>query len=148
MPHSQTYIQAFLDHLKFAKRFSRHTIVSYQTDLQAFFDHLIQQFGDYPLNQIKATYVKSWLASLKESGLSSKSINRKISCLKSFFKYQLKQEIISVSPMVTIISPKIGKRLPQYVEISDINTLFNETGFTDDWTGHTAKMVLKIFYNT
>jgi integrase/recombinase XerC len=141
-------IQHFLDYLKYQKRYSQHTITSYQTDLTAFADFLEKQYGPVKLAEIKPTFIRSWLAGLKEKGMESKSINRKISTLKSFFKYQLRQQNISLSPMTTIITPKVKKRLPQYVEQKDINTLFADTPFTQNWQGNTAKLVLDIFYNT
>lgn len=138
----------FLNHLQFQKRYSQHTIVSYKTDLIAFFDFCETQFLATTVVEIKSTYVRSWLAALKDDGLTSKSINRKISTLKSFFKYQLKQQLIKVSPMGTIISPKIKKRLPQYIEEKGIETLFTQIQFNDDWDGKTHKLIFEILYNT
>ncbi len=141
-------IQPFLDYLKFEKRYSRHTVVSYQTDLTAFFDYLVTQYGGLPLAQITHTYIRSWLASLKEAGLKSKSINRKISTLKSFFKYSLKTGAVKQSPMGKVISPKNEKRLPHFVADKDINTLFDHVEFPDTWTGRTERLVLLLFYQT
>jgi integrase/recombinase XerC len=149
MPHnSQAHIQTFLDYLAFQKRYSPHTIISYQNDLTGFFDFLDKDFGTISLSTINAAFVRSWLASLKESGMESKSINRKISTLKSFFKYYLKQGVLATSPMTTIISPKVKKRLPQYVTEKDINTLFNYVDFPDSWEGKTDSLLLQLFYNT
>lgn len=144
----QKALQYFLDYLKFQKRYSQHTIISYQNDLVSFFDFIQLTFGDTPLPDIKSTFVRSWLASLKEQGMEAKSINRKISTLKSFFKYQLKEQVIVLSPMGTIISPKISKRLPQFVDKTDINTLFSFVEFPDDWQGRTDRVLLQLFYNT
>lgn len=141
-------LQHFLDHLKFQKRYSQHTVISYQNDLTAFFDFLTVTFGEMPLPEIKASLIRSWLASLKEEGMESKSINRKISSLKSFFKYQLRQETLQASPMATIISPKVSKRLPQFVEKADVDTLFNYVEFPDTWQGKTDRIILQLFYNT
>jgi integrase/recombinase XerC len=147
-PIFQKPLQHFIDYLKFQKRYSQHTIVSYQNDLSTFFDFITVTFGETALPEIKATMVRSWLASLKEQGMESKSINRKISSLKSFFKYQLREESISVSPMATIISPKISKRLPHFVEKADVDTLFNYVEFPDTWQGRTDRLILQLFYNT
>lgn len=148
MPQTHQFIQSYLDHLKYQKRYSRHTIVSYETDLIAFFDFVQLQFGENDLQKIKPAYIKTWLASLKEQGISSKTINRKISSLKTFFKYQLREQAITSSPMGTIISPKVSKRLPQYVEKVDMDTLFHSVEFPDSWAGKTEKMVLELLYNT
>jgi len=141
-------LQHFVDYLKFQKRYSQHTIISYQTDLVAFFDFIETNFGNTSLPDIKSTFVRTWLASLKDSGMEAKSINRKISALKSFFKYQLKEGVVEVSPMGTIISPKMNKRLPQFVEKADINTLFSYVEFPDSWQGKTDRLLLQLFYNT
>src|SRR5204862_8240427 len=75
-------------------------------------------------------------------------INRKISTLKSFFKYQLRIDAIVVSPMSTIVSLKVGKRLPSFVEQKDISTLFKTIEFPNTWQGKTDYLLLKLFYQT
>ncbi|HRI25310.1 MAG TPA: tyrosine-type recombinase/integrase [Ferruginibacter sp.] len=141
-------IQEFLNYLKFQKRYSQHTITSYKNDLDSFFTFIGSRFGETALPDIKAAFVRSWLAELKETGIESKSINRKISSLKSFFKYQLRQERIEATPMASILSPKIKKRLPQIVAAGGIQTLFQHVEFPDDWDGRTQRLVLELFYNT
>lgn len=149
MPTTQLLtIQTFLDHLKFQKRYSQHTIISYRNDLEAFFTFLYEDYNDPELKEIKATYVRTWLASLKEAGISSKTINRKISTLKSFFKHQLKQGNLEVSPMATIISPKVGNRLPEFVDKRDTEQLFTVIQFPEGRTGEMEKLILELFYNT
>lgn len=141
-------IGIFLDYLKFQKRYSPHTLISYKNDLNSFFTFLLQQFGETALEDIKTAFIRSWLAELKQQGMESKSINRKISTLKSFFKYQLRQQTITVSPTTAIISPKISKRLPQFVDKKDINTLLKHVEFPDTWEGKTDWLILQLFYNT
>lgn len=141
-------IQSFLDYIKFEKRYSKHTIISYETDLVSFFDYIITQYGDIPLNQLSHIYVRSWLASLKDEGLAAKSINRKISSLKSFFKFQLKTGGIMQTPMAKIVSPKNEKRLPSFVADKDIKTLFEHVEFPDTWQGKTERLLMLLFYNT
>lgn len=145
---SPQLIKSFLDYLKFQKRYSQHTIISYQNDLSSFFDFVSTGFGQMEIGQLNAPIIRSWLASLKEQGMESKSINRKISSLKSFFKYQLKQGNIITSPMTTIVSPKIKKRLPQFVDEKDVTVLFNHVEFPDDWKGRTERLIMFLFYNT
>ncbi len=148
MHHSETSIQIFLDYLKFQKRYSRHTIISYQNDLKDFFDFIESKYGNLSLNEITATLVRSWLADLKFNKIASKSINRKISTLKSFFKYQLRKETIVVSPMATIVSLKVSKRLPSFIGEKEIETLFKHVAFPDTWEGKTNRLLLQIFYQT
>lgn len=149
MPSGETYpIQEFLNYLAFQKRYSRHTIISYQNDLTGFFDFLAMQYNSPELRDISPSVVRSWLASLKQAKTTSKSINRKISTLKSFFKYQLKMSNVDVSPMNSISALKISRRLPSFIEQRDINTLFNHVDFPVTWEGKTDRLLLLIFYQT
>jgi integrase/recombinase XerC len=141
-------IQSFLDYLKFEKRYSRHTVISYETDLISFFDYLALEYGETPLNQLTHIYIRSWLASLKDQGLTAKSINRKISSLRSFFKYQLKNGVIKQTPMTKVVAPKNEKRLPNFVADKDIKTLFGHVEFPDTWQGRTERLLMLLFYNT
>lgn len=141
-------LQTFLDYLKFEKRYSQHTIISYQTDLEQFFAYLTSQFDAPPLSNITAMFVRSWLAEMKEEKISSKTINRKISSLKSFFKYEIRTGALEQTPMTTVVAPKISKRLPVFVEQKDMATLFEHVTFSDDWKGRTERLVLLLFYNT
>ena len=142
------YIQSFIDYLKFENRYSPHTIRAYQDDLEQFFSYLDLTFGDVTLEHITTPLIRTWLASLKEQKITSKSINRKISALKSFFKYQLRGGQLLKSPMSGITSPKTGKRLPVYVEEKDMLILTESLDFPDTWQGRTERLLIRMFYNT
>ncbi len=142
-------IQTFLNYLKFEKRYSIHTVVSYETDLTDFFAFINTQYGEAQLNEISSGFVRSWLAGIKDKGNSSKTVNRKISSLKSFFKYQLKTGTIAASPMTNVISPKISKRLPVFVKESDTKELLTMLNIsTENWKSLNGKMLITIFYET
>lgn len=141
--------EAFLNYLRFEKRYSQHTIISYQNDLEQFLSFVIAEFDGPGIAEINAAIIRSWLAHLKqEEDLTAKSINRKISTLKSFYKFLMREGIVETTPMSIINAPKINKRLPVYVEEKDIQTLFDYVEFSDDWKGRTEKLVLQLFYNT
>jgi len=142
------HIQPFLDYLKFEKRYSQHTYVSYQTDLAQFSAYLVSQFDAPAVEKITAGMIRSWMAELKEEKNTAKSINRKISTLKSFFKFLMKQGIVAQSPLTTVVTPKISKRLPAFVAEAEISTLFNHVEFQDSWKGRTHRLVLLVFYST
>jgi len=148
MQTAHPIIQPFLNYLKFEKRFSQHTIISYQTDLVAFFDYMQLAYNGVEPDQLSHIYIRSWLANLKDGGMTSKSINRKISTLRSFFKYQLKLGVIAQTPMAKINAPKNEKRLPRFVAKKDVDMLFNHVEFSDDWKGTTNRLIFHIFYNT
>ena len=148
--HTEVMIRGFLAYLTYEKRYSPHTITSYRDDLEQFFTYLHEQFNmpQPVLTDISSSLVRSWLASLKENKNTAKTINRKISSLKSFFKYHIRIGELEQSPMTIIVAPKIPKRLPVYVEQKDTDTLFQYVEFPDDWQGKTDRLLLTIFYNT
>jgi integrase/recombinase XerC len=148
MHQSQQAIQGFLDYLKFQKRYSQHTITSYSNDLADFFDFLQRQYGDLSLPEISSAIIRSWLAYLKQGKMASRSINRKISSLRSFFKYQLRKEIIPVNPLSAITALKTSKRLPSYIEENELHNLFDHVEFPDTWEGKTNRLFLQVFYQT
>jgi integrase/recombinase XerC len=140
--------QPFIDYIKFEKRYSPHTVRAYTDDLDHFFLFLESSFSQSAVEGISPGFIRSWLASLKENKITSKSINRKISSLKSFFRYQLRTGVIKKSPMAGIISPKSGKRLPVYVEEKDMELLSRFVEFPDTWQGKTDHLMIRLFYNT
>ena len=144
---SNKYIITFFEYLQFEKRYSQHTIVSYTNDINQFFDFCLKEFETDDINIISSTIIRSWLVQLKENDFTAKSINRKISTLKSFYKYLIKQNVVAASPLGNIISPKIPKRLPNYVEEKDLQTLFNHVEFSDNFEGKTKRLVLLLFYS-
>jgi integrase/recombinase XerC len=148
MQAAHSIIQSFIDYLKFEKRFSQHTIISYENDLISFFDYLETTYGSLTLQQISHTYIRSWLASLKDQKMTAKTINRKISTLRSFFKYQMKLGLVTQTPMTKIIAPKSEKRLPNFVAKNELETLLNHVAFPDDWKGKTERLIFLLFYNT
>ncbi len=141
-------IRSFIQYLQFEKRYSQHTIISYQNDLGQFFTYLISQYDSPPVAQITAEYIRSWLAEMRNEKMSPKSLNRKISSLKSFFKYQLKMGEIKQTPLATIVAPKSGKRLPSFVSEKDMETLHDYVEFPDTWKGKTDKLLIELFYAT
>lgn len=139
-------ISAFIDHLKFEKRYSVHTVTSYSDDLKQFKDHIETAFGFTKADEISMAMVRNWLASLKGQGLSSRSINRKISTLKSFYKHAIRIGLLKKNPLTGVVSPKASKRLPMFVEEKDMDTLFSHVEFTDDWNGYTGRLAIGMLY--
>ena len=145
---NQASIQVFTDYLRYEKRYSPHTVRAYHDDLQQFFSFLSSQYELHSTEAILPVYIKSWLASLKEQDMESRSVSRKISVLRSFFRFQLRQGLLSVSPMAGITVPKIRKRLPQYVNQPDMKTLLRDVEFSGGFSGSTEKLIIALFYHT
>lgn len=141
-------IQSFISYLKYQKRYSRNTLVSYENDLLDFSNFCNNQFEETSVSAIKPVFIRSWLAEMKNNGIEARSLNRKISSLKSFFKYLLREGKIESTPMTAIISPKIKKRLPQFVDSKDMSRLFEGIEFPEGFEGQTQKLILSVFYHT
>ncbi len=115
----------FLDYLEFEKRFSKHTINAYKSDLAQFESFLECDF-DTELDSASHQQVRSWVVNLKESGNSHKTIHRKISSVKSYYKYHLRMGDLEKNPVSGIKLPKIEKRVPNFVKHSEMKSLKTE----------------------
>lgn len=138
----------FLKYLQFEKRFSANTIKSYNNDLDQFADFVALNFEDKELHLIDEKVVRAWIVSLMEKDFSSTSINRKISSLKTFYKFLLREGYIKSNPMDKVVSPKVAKKLPAFVEEKQIINLLDDFSFGDDFSGIRNKTIIEMFYNT
>ncbi len=141
-------ILKFLDYIKFEKRYSAHTFRAYSDDLMHFYGFLEMQFEVNQPNLITPAMIRSWMASLTLSKIQPRSINRKISSLKSFFKFCLVQGLIDVNPTKALQVLKTKKRLPSYIEQEQMDLLLNSTTFPDSFQGRTEYLSISILYQT
>lgn len=141
-------VNNFVEYLLYQKRQSLHTVKAYGSDLVSFFTFDESFQGGIEVSNLRLTSIRRWLASLKDNNIDAKSINRKISTLRTFFNYQLKMGIISNSPMRGISNLKTPKRIITVIPVIDIQTLFNYVDFPLTWDGKTHELILHIFYNT
>ena len=149
MPYQVTNIySSFLEYIKFEKRYSLHTSNAYSEDLELFFQFINHTYDTPKLKDISPSFIRTWLAYQKDKGVSAKSINRRISTLKSFFKFQLKTGLIEMSPMTIIVSPKVSKRLPVFVEQKNLSDLFDYVEFPDTWDGKMNRLMIVLFYSS
>ena len=139
---------AFIKYLKFEKRLSDHTILSYDNDLKQFESF----FKTYSTNkEIKTTdrrAIRSWIVELSLKNLSPKSINRKIATLKSFFKFLIKREVIEINPTTNIISLKTDQKIPNFLKEKDVNFLFDNLILEKNFNGERDMMILELLYGT
>lgn len=141
-------ISDFIGYIRTEKRYSIHTVQAYQKDLEQFFLFIQNTFSIQALQDIGHLQIRSWLAHLKENGMESKSMNRKISTLKSFFKFQIRSGLLSQNPMQKIVSPKNSKRLPVFVNENQMEHLLGEVHFPDSFEGKTERLLIDILYQT
>lgn len=139
---------SFLKYLQFEKRLSSHTVLAYSGDLTQFFDYIQTTYQISNLSDLNHTVIRSWVVELMENKISPRSVNRKITTLKTFYKYLLRQGIVSENPMLKIISPKTSKRLPVFVEKDNMDALMDKIEFGDDVEGIRNKLIIELFYAT
>lgn len=138
----------FINHIKYARRLSANTIKAYQNDLTQFCDYLVKSYDITDVAQANHQNIRSWLVFLIDHSISPKSINRKITTLKSFYKYLIRENVIQENPMLKIISPKSPKLLPSFIKESDMDQLNLNVDFGADFSGIRDKLILDTFYST
>jgi len=138
----------FIKYLQFEKRYSEHTLVAYHTDLVQFIHHMNKSDGDFDFKKVTSKQVRSWIISMMEEGISARSINRKIATLKSFYKFLMRQEIIEMSPVQLVTIPKVGKKLPSFVQKENLDQLLDLDFFRHDFEGTRDKIIVSLLYGT
>lgn len=142
------YRESFFNYLEFEKRYSQHTIDAYQTDLRQFHQYLSEQYELKELSDASFQMVRSWVVSLLEQKIAPRSVNRKISSLKTFYKYLKREGVLQENPMSKVSSPKVAKRLPVFVEEERMEFLLDEVEFPEGYVGERDKSLLELFYAT
>lgn len=142
------FISDFLNYIEFERRYSVHTLTSYKRDLQQFSDFLSQVYEIDSAQEIKFTIIRSWIAQLMEEGNSARTVNRKISTLKSYFRYLLKTGKIDQNPTLKITGPKIRKKLPVFIEEKSMDFLVDDDLDMNSFKEVRDRLVVEFFYTT
>lgn len=141
-------VNKFLKHLQFEKRYSAHTIKSYQSDLAQFEKFIFGHLDLKSIKEVSHQQVRSWMVQLMEQKISSRSINRKLSALKSFFKFMLREGEVSHNPMLKIVSPKMSLRLPVFVEQNNLELLHQDKQRCEDFSSLRDYTIIELIYAT
>lgn len=145
-------ILQFLHYVQFEKKYSNHTLTSYQTDLIQFQNYINSTYNFKKISLISHVHIKSWLVKMINEGIKNRSVARKISTLKSFYNFLLREQIVLVNPLTKVQTPKIEKRLPEFVETASMENLFDENTlnayFKTDFEGKRNKLIVLLFYTT
>ncbi len=141
-------VESFVKYLQFEKRFSDHTITAYTNDLQQLSQFLIDTFEIVKIEEAQHAHLRSWVVHMMDSGLSARSVNRKIVSVKSFFKFLQKREMIEVNPATRIKSLRVPKDLPNFVKEGEMDNLLDHFSFTEDFSGQRDKLMLELLYAT
>lgn len=141
-------IDAFIAYLQFEKRYSKLTSRAYRDDLHAFATFFKDQFNEVAIASATQVAIRSWLAYQRDAGMQPRSLHRKLSSLKSFFKFMMRQGRLKANPAATLTAPKMNKRLPVFVAEQAMQDLFSGIVFPEGWEGILHETVLKLFYAT
>ena len=140
--------EAFINYLRYEKRLSPHTVTAYSNDLDQFFIYLKSVYSLEDIKEVNHSVIRSWIVSLMENKIIARSVNRKISTLKSYYKFLLREKLLEVNPMHKIQSPKNPKRLPVFVEESKMNALIEDVSFENDFEGRRNLLIIEMLYST
>ncbi|MFA5099801.1 MAG: tyrosine recombinase XerC [Candidatus Omnitrophota bacterium] len=139
----ERFVEKFIRYLEIEKNYSAHTILNYKLDLEEF-----QKFlGEHPVEKVDYLGVRKYLAIMKEKGLQSRSVARKLSSLRTFFRFLTREGFIKANPIASILSPKLDKHLPQFLTEEEAARLI-ESSIPETLSGMRDRAILETFYST
>ena len=142
------FIDTFLKYLRFERNYSEKTIVSYRIDLEEFEDYLKKVDAEKNLVTADADLVRSWMVYLMEEGRSVATVNRKLSSLRSFYRFLLRRRIVDLDPMLKVVGPKKQKTLPSFLRVQEMDRLLDECSVNEGFEGVRDRLILEMFYAT
>ena len=146
MFNKQLYL--FFDYLTFEKKYSPHTVTSYKNDITQFIAFIDPSKEGFLVSEINYQQIRAWIASLIKAKIAARSVNRKLSSLKSLFKFFQRQQFIDVNPMSKISGPKTPKRLPVFIDEHQMTNLFEGVNFEEGFNGQRDRLILDLLYQT
>lgn len=141
------FIERFLRYLEFEKKYSPHTLISYRKDLSQFAAFLEKY--ELEFQNITHTHIRSWMVHLLESKVVAKTINRKISCLRSLYKFLVRENLVTSNPLTLVRTPKVPKSIPVFVEEKKMDQLLDgEDVFGEHFEGLRNRLIIELLYGT
>jgi integrase/recombinase XerC len=140
--------EAFINYLKYEKRYSNLTAIAYKKDLDQFEEFIVKTVGDFNVEEINDRSVRRWIVDLMDQGLTARTVNKKVSALKSFNKYLMRHEIVKENKLVNVIVPKVRKKIPQFVEEKNLDHLLDDGFFGNDFEGLRDKLIVSLLYGS
>jgi integrase/recombinase XerC len=141
-------IKDFLNYLRLERNYSERTIVAYEADLREFEEYFKKTDAELDFRSVHSDNVRNWMVSLMDEGRSETSVNRKLSSLRSFYRFLLRRKEITVNPMLKVVGPKKKKPLPSFVREKDMDRLLDECSFGEGFEGYRDRTILEMFYAT
>jgi integrase/recombinase XerC len=142
------YLEQFLNFLKYEKRYSGHTVTAYEKDLDQFIQFGNEMVGDFTFVEVDHHLIRQWVISLMDQGMTVVSVKRKISTLRSLYKYLMREGHVTKNPTELVMIPRSGKKLPHFVQEQEMNKLLDTSYFSPDFPGTRDKAIVSLFYGT
>ncbi len=141
-------IEKYMQYLQYEKNYSLHTVLSYKNDLLQFELFVKKEFQINALNAVASEHIRQWIIFLMEEGVSPRSVTRKLSSLKSFYKFLIHENIVQRNPARNIISPKAAKPLPVFFKEKEVAFVINEVIVGDAFESYRDRLIITLFYET
>lgn len=141
-------IKSFLDYLRYERNYSEKTVLAYGEDIKQLQEFAQEEYGKFDPLEVEGELIREWIVSLMDRGYTSTSVNRKLSSLRSFYKYLLRQGEVTVDPLRKITGPKNKKPLPVFLKESEMDKLLDDTDFGEGFKGCRDRLIIEMFYAT
>ena len=141
-------IDKYIDYLRYEKNYSSHTEISYFRDLSQFVEFIQEKHPNVDLLSVDSDVIRLWIVSLMSAKMSARSVNRKLSALKSFYKYLLRSDLVSVNPAVKVVGPRASRPIPVFVNDKDLDRLLVDVDLDADFVTCRDNLILEMFYVT
>ena len=142
------YEVAFLTHLQKERRLSQHTLVAYTNDLAQFLSYCQDTYSLTSVSEVRHLHIRAWIVSQMEAGQNPRSINRRLSCLKTYFRYTQKNGWLDHDPMQKVVAPKTAKRLPVVIQEHEMRLLLANIQYPEGYAGLLHQIIIEVLYAT
>ena len=140
--------KSFTDYLLLEKNYSALTVKAYQNDLDTFLEFIKLEYQTDSINEVNYAQIRTWIVALVESGLSNRSINRKVSALNTYYKFLLKTSTIQINPLTKHKALKTSKKIQIPFSEAEVSTVLDDFNFENDFEGIRDKLIIELFYST
>ena len=142
------WTESFLDYLRYERNYSEKTVCAYGEDLAQWAEFERKEYGEFAPEKLKSAQIREWVVALMDNRYTPASVNRKLSSLRTFYKYLLKQGVVEVDPLRKVVGPKGKKRLPTFLREGEMDRLLDDVDFGDSFDGRRDHLIIEMFYET
>lgn len=139
---------AFIEYLQFERNYSVGTVAYYKADILELQDFIKDKIGDLTPSEVDAELIREWIINLMDKGIQASTINRKLSSIRSYFKFLLRRGEVEADPLRKVVAPKKRKALPVFLKESEMDRVLDDTDFGEGFKGCRDRLIIEMFYVT